>query len=86
MKAKIYMRLARSPRARDGWKVEATTSPNPRAIVMGSDSEPLHTIHFALELTIPDHLLKPAQWPVVEIELPDGVVTQIPDEIIAVAP
>lgn len=88
MKVKVYLRLARTMRARDGWKVEANTSPNPRPLTMGQGqwAEPLHTLHFALLLTIPEQLLRPAQWPVVEIELPDSVIEQIPEEIEPVAP
>jgi hypothetical protein len=80
---KLYVRLARTPRARDGWKVEATTSPNPRALTVGQGaySAPVHTLRFALLLDVPDHLLRPADWPVIEVEVPDEAVGRIPVEV-----
>jgi hypothetical protein len=81
MQLKVYMRIARTPRARDGFKVDASTSPNPRALTMGQGqwSEALHTVRFALTLDIPNELLRPADWPVIEVQIPTA--ERIPIEV-----
>jgi hypothetical protein len=87
VKTKVYMRVARktSPWQRTPFKVDASTGPNPRPLV-GSGDEPLHTLHFAIELDIPDELLSPAKWPVIEVVLGPDLVEQVPIEIEAVQP
>lgn len=86
MKTKVYMRLAKNtPSGRSRYKVDASPNPNPRPLTIGfgrSERE-LHTLHFALELDIPEELLSPAKWPVVEIQLSPDLVQQVP---IAVEP
>lgn len=84
MKFKVYLRFARTPRAREGFKVDASpnANPNPLAMGQGAYAEALHTVRFALVLDIPDELLRPAAWPVIEVEVRDG--ERIPIEIEAV--
>jgi hypothetical protein len=90
VKTKVYMRVARktSPWQRTPFKVDASTSPNPRSLTTGSGhtEQQLHTLHFALELDIPDELLSPAKWPVIEVALGPDLVEQVPIEIEAVQP
>jgi len=87
MKTKVYMRVARntSPWRRTPFKVDASVNPNPRAL-QGSDGEQLHTLHFALELDIPEELLTPAKWPVVQLALEETLVERVPLEVEATAP
>jgi hypothetical protein len=85
MKAKVYMRLARdgNPWAKTRIKVDASTSP--KATPLTGAQGQLHTLHFALELDVPDELLSPAKWPVVEVSLGETPV-QVPIEVEAVEP
>ena len=84
MKARVYVRIARTQRARDGWKVDASMNPTPRPLVMGNNAfgqEDLHTLAFALNLDIPDELLKPATWPTIEVSLPLEAAQRVPIEV-----
>jgi hypothetical protein len=85
---KVFVRLARTPRARDGFKVEASTNPNPQPLKIGSygSETALHTLRFALVVDVPDEMLKPAGWPVIEVALPEDLVEQLPVEVTPVAP
>lgn len=82
MKAKVYMRIARntSPYRRTAFKVDAAFKPNPRPLTNGSghSEEQLHTLHFALELDVPDELLSPAKWPVIEVALDPTLTERVP--------
>ena len=81
MKTKVYVRLARdrNPWAKTPVKVEAHTKP--KAQPLRGANGPLHTIHFALELDIPDELLAPARWPVIEVSLDEATAAQVPIEV-----
>lgn len=77
MKTKVYVRFARYRYARSGFYVDASPTPKPGALVNPSGGE-LHTLCFAVSLDIPDELLEPAKWPVVELELAEGIVERPP--------
>lgn len=89
MKARIYVRVARKtgPYSRGGpYKVDASHNHDQRPLEQSN--RPLKTLHFAVDITVPDHLFKDPMIPVVEIQVqPDGtfvdepVVVQVPLEL-----
>jgi hypothetical protein len=84
---RAYVRLARKSGDWRGksYVVDAAAEPNPRPLTQGSIpyQRQLHTIHFALDINVPDELLKPADWPTVTVNLEDA--EQIPIEVEPVA-
>lgn len=79
MRTKVFMRLARNPTGRTTFKVAASASPNPAPLTVGSYPErQLHTLHFALVLDVPDELLRPADWPVLELALDPLLTERLP--------
>lgn len=80
MRVSVYMRLAKDRNARTGWRVDASMQPKHDAL-QGTSGESLHTLRFVEQLEVPDALLKPAGWPIIEVQLtPDGA-TQVPIEV-----
>jgi hypothetical protein len=81
---RTYVRVARKQGNYHGspYVVDANTTPNPRSLTKGAGSfreQQLHTLHFALDLNIPDELLSPAKWPVIEVHV--DTAEQVPIEI-----
>lgn len=85
MKMKVYVRLARDTNSWAKTRVKVDASPTPKARPLKGATGDLHTVHFALELDIPDEMLSPAKWPVIEVSVGDTPV-QIPIEVEAVTP
>jgi len=83
MKTRLYVRLARSRSSRTGWRVDAAMKPNPNPLTEGG-MKSLHTLHFALDLEMPQDIFDPRAWPSVQIRLDRDTIQQIPDEVIAV--
>jgi hypothetical protein len=83
MKAKVYLRVAENPSRRTPFKVAASATPTPQPLRHGSgyNERDLHTLSFALVLDIPDELLKPADWPTVEVQITPNDTTRIPIEV-----
>lgn len=83
MKAKVYMRLARNPHGRTPFKIAASPSPNHSPLTIGSSGyeRQLHTLQFVLALDVPDELLAPAGWPVIEVSLEPELTTRVPIEV-----
>lgn len=80
MKVRLYLRLARDRHARDGWRAHVALKPNHRSLTDTAD-QPLHTLRLALEIEVPDSLLRPTEWPKIEIVIPAELVERIPEEI-----
>jgi hypothetical protein len=80
MKVKLYVRIAQSRHARKGWRADASLTPNQASLTDGGEA--LRTLRFAMEVDIAPELLAPAAWPVVEVELEEGEVTQIPLQVV----
>jgi hypothetical protein len=79
---RAYVRVARKLRWKDSpFMVEASTTPNPRPLTQGTGRTvvQLHTLHFALELRLPEEILDPAKWPTVTVEV--QTAEQIPIEV-----
>lgn len=83
MKAQVYMRLARNPGGRTSFKVAASPTPNHSPLTIGSSGyeRHLHTLQFALVLDVPDELLRPSGWPVIEVELDPLLTERLPIEV-----
>jgi hypothetical protein len=88
MKARIYVRVAkRPPYGRGGpYKIDASHLHDQRPLEVGG--KPLRTLHFAVEVQVPDELFKDPMIPVVSIEIQgDGTfrdephVVQIPVDV-----
>lgn len=88
MKARIYVRAARRPNwARGGrYKIAADHNRNDRPLTQGEET--LRTLHFAVDVEIPDVLFEDPAMPVVKIEIQaDGafrdepVVVQVPLDV-----
>ena len=91
MIARIYVRVARRPNyiSGDRYKVDAGHKQDQRPLTQGDHV--LKTLHFAVDVTVPDELFKDPMIPVVKIEVQsDGtfrdepVVVQAPLEAPAV--
>jgi hypothetical protein len=81
-KVRMFVRLARAPSSPKGWKVDAALKANPRPLTSGSAERELHTVRFAVELTVDDAIFNPADWPMVELELGVGAVDRIALEVV----
>lgn len=66
MRHRIYMRVARTYRT-PGYKVAASTEPDPRALRVGDNEVP--TIHFAIEADIPSEAFEPRKWPSIGLDI-----------------
>jgi hypothetical protein len=69
MKAKIYMRVAKTGGSK-GFKATAATRPNPKALE-DSYGDALPTVAFAVLLDIPDAAFKHAEQVLAEIDIPE---------------
>lgn len=88
MKARVYVRVAKRPNYNTGerYKVDAGHKHDQRPLTQGDVV--LKTLHFAVDVTVPDELFKDPMIPVVEIQVePDGtfrdepVVVQVPVDL-----
>lgn len=85
MKARIFVRVAKRPNWIRGerYKVAANHVRDDRPLEQGGQT--LRTLHFAVDVEVPDELFKDPAMPVVEVQVePDGtfrhdpVVVQVP--------
>jgi hypothetical protein len=76
VKRRVYLRFAIDRHARAGFRVDASPKAQPRPLVDARDN-PLHTVRFAVDLDVPDSLLRPERWPVVNLQIGEGHVEQI---------
>jgi hypothetical protein len=87
MKARIFVRVARRPRFVGGatgrWKVDASHKHDQRPLEQGG--QVLKTLHFGVDVVVPDQLFNDPMIPVVEIQvqadgtfLDEPVVVQVP--------
>jgi hypothetical protein len=79
MKARIFIRAGRATRWHNGKrdKVAASHRRDDRPLQIGD--EVLRTLHFAVDVEIPDALFKDPAMPVVEVQVePDGTFRQDP--------
>jgi hypothetical protein len=85
MKARIYVRVAKRPNWMRGsnYKVAANHTRDDRPLEQGGQT--LRTLHFAVDVEVPDHLFKDPAMPVVEVQVEadgtfrqDPVVVQVP--------
>lgn len=77
MRVPVHLRIARSNRFRDRFKVAASVKPNP-APLDDPDGRALHTVHVALSLNVPDEVMSPQGAIKVEVDVPPtdpGVIT-----------
>lgn len=74
MKERIYVRVARRPGYSvvkgSRYKIDAGTSHNPRPLEQGSYL--LKTLHFALDVELPDKLFDDPAMPVVTVQIEPG--------------
>lgn len=93
MKVRAYVRVAKNTRgARTPYKVDAspTAKAHPLAQGAGVYERPLHTVHFALDIELPDGIFDPKEWPVVEVVVPpetvERIAVEVPAELVLEAP
>lgn len=89
MKARIYVRVARRPRwagSPGPWKIDASHKQDQRPLSQGD--RVLKTLHFAVDVVVPDELFNDPMIPVVEVQVqPDGTfrnepaVVQVPVDL-----
>lgn len=79
MKAKLYVRAARHQRYRRGYRVDTslTHNPDPLTVGVGYAEESVHTVHFVLNVHIPDELLRPAALPQVDVIIDADLTTVV---------
>lgn len=68
---RTYIRLARNASSPNGFKVEASASPNASPITVGSGAyaRQLPTLHFAVEFDVPPEAFNPVKWESVGIKI-----------------
>lgn len=76
MKRRIYIRYATDRSSRAGFRIDASSKAEARPL-KDSRGRALHTVRFAVDIEVPDSLLRPEQWPVVNLQLGEGHVDQI---------
>ena len=78
MKERIYVRVARRPNwsmhRGSRYKIDAGPTHNPRPLMVGSERSRklLKTIHFAIDIEIPDKIFDDPAMPVVKMTLESG--------------
>jgi hypothetical protein len=84
VKAKLYVRAARHRRFRDSYRIETSMTYNPEPLTVGTPGsyegqESVHTAFFALQIDVPEELLKPSAIPLVSVEIDaNGATTVTP--------
>lgn len=70
MKCRVYLRVARDSKSRNGCRVRAGVTPAYEPLHDGQN-RPLPTAAFSLELDIPEPVFKHAERVLAEIEVPE---------------
>jgi hypothetical protein len=74
MKERLYVRVAKRPNFRSvngsRFKIDAGPSHNPRPLEQGETL--LKTLHFAIDVEMPDELFKDPAMPVVKLQVEPG--------------
>src|SRR4051812_3077664 len=79
MKARVYVRMAKRPNWATGkpYKIAASHNRDDKPLMQGDAT--LRTLHFAVDVEVPDELFRDPAMPVVEIKVePDGTFRQDP--------
>ena len=75
MKAKVYIRIAKSKRG-STFLVEANGTPRAaHKPLVGSGADPLPTVAFAVNFEIPDSAFRSAEQVIAEIKIPESELT-----------
>lgn len=74
MRERLYVRVAKRPRGSyvkgSSYKIDAGASHNPRPLEQGGTL--LKTLHFALDVELPDELFRDPAMPVIKVEIQPG--------------